>query len=271
MRSSLVFIVAAQVVLLLAVACGGPDGSAESDGREGGGVSQEREMFETDMVNDLPEPARRFLLRAIAPGTPLARFAELTMHGELRLGPDRDPLPFVAEQTLAPPESFVWRARTTGGLMRIRGFDRYEEGEGEMRWRLWGIIPVVRARGSDVTRSAAGRLAMEAVLVPSTLLPGKGATWEPVDGDRARFRMTVGDEVVETTLELDSDGRPVRVEAMRWSERAGPGYEPFVVEMAGELRADGYTIPSRVSAGWSLGSDEEFRFFEATLDRASFR
>lgn len=228
-------------------------------------------MFQPEMVNDLPGPVRRFLLHAIAPGTPLAGSAELAMHGELRLAPDRDPVPFVAEQSLAPPDAFVWRARTQGGLLRIRGFDRYEEGEGEMRWNLWGIIPVVRARGPDVTRSAAGRLAMEAVLVPSTLVPGRGVTWDEMDDRRARFRMTVGDEKVETTLEVDPEGRPVRAAAMRWSERAGPGYEPFVVELAGEVKADGYTIPSRVSAGWSLGEEKEFRFFEATLDRVRFR
>jgi hypothetical protein len=39
----------------------------------------------------------------------------------------------------------------------------------------------------------------------------------------------------------------------------------------GELRAGGYTIPSRIEAGWSLGEADEFRFFEATLDRAEFR
>ena len=228
-------------------------------------------MFDPEIVKDLPDPARRFLLRAIAPGTLLADAVELEMHGTLRLAPDRDPAPFVAEQFLAPPERFVWRARTTGGLLRIRGFDRYEEGEGEMRWRLFGLIPVVRADGPDVTRSAAGRLAMEAILVPSTLLPGRGATWEPVDGARARYRMTVGDETVETTLDVDGEGRPVRAEALRWSERAGPGYEPFVVELAGALSGGGYTIPSRIEAGWSLGEADEFRFFRSTLDQARFR
>jgi hypothetical protein len=258
---------AAAVLLLSTGGCGEPERGSEADGIN----DQDREMFQPEMVSDLPEPARRFFLRTIAPGTPLAGSAELTMHGELRLDLDRDPLPFVAEQTLAPPDAFEWKARTQGGLLRIRGFDRYEEGVGEMRWKLWGLIPVVRASGPDVTRSAAGRLAMEALLVPSSLLPARGVTWEVVDDQRARFRMTVGDETVETTLEVDPEGRPVRAEAMRWSERAGPGYEPFVVEFAGELRAEGYTLPSRVSAGWSLGGENEFRFFEATLDQVRFR
>jgi hypothetical protein len=229
------------------------------------------EMFHPEMVTDLPGPARRFLLQAIAPRTPLARSVELEMHGEIRLAPDRDPIPFVAEQVLAPPVRFVWRARTTAGFMRIRGFDRYEDGAGEVRWKLWGLIPVMRGTGADVTRSAAGRLAMEAILVPASLLPGHGAVWESVDDQRARFRIGIGEETVETTLEVDPEGRPVRATALRWSERAGPGYEPFGVEFDGALHAQGYTIPARIEAGWSLGGEDEFRFFAATLDQARFR
>jgi hypothetical protein len=67
-----------------------------------------------------------------------------------------------------------------------------------MGWKLFGLVSVVHETGADVTRSAAGRLAMEAVLLPSVLLPGRGATWEAVDERRARFRMTVGEETVET-------------------------------------------------------------------------
>lgn len=38
-------------------------------------------LFSPDMVADLPEPARRFLSRAIAPGTSLATSVEVEMHG----------------------------------------------------------------------------------------------------------------------------------------------------------------------------------------------
>jgi hypothetical protein len=229
-------LLAAASVIILLGGCVGSDEGVTAEQHAGAAPTPEQERFDPEIVKDLPDPSRRFLLRAIAPGTLLADAVELEMHGTLRLAPDRDPAPFVAEQFLAPPERFVWRARTTGGLLRIRGFDRYEEGEGEMRWRLFGLIPVVR-----------------------------------VDGARARYRMTVGDETVETTLEVDGEGRPVRAEALRWSERAGPGYEPFVVELAGALSGGGYTIPSRIEAGWSLGREDEFRFFKARLDRLRFR
>ena len=44
------------------------------------------ETFEPTMTRGLPEPARRWLGHAIAPGTPLWGSVELTMHGRIKLG-----------------------------------------------------------------------------------------------------------------------------------------------------------------------------------------
>jgi len=229
------------------------------------------EPFDPSSVDAIPEPARRFLLRAIAPGTRLATSVELGMSGQIWLDPEGDPLGLTAEQILAPPRGFIWRAAAGRGVLRISGFDRYARGAGEMRWTLWGIVPVMRVRGDDVTRSAAGRLAMESVLLPSSLVPGTGVRWEEVDDSSAAFHVAVDGEEVRTILEVDADGRPVRVSAMRWSDAAGPGYDRFVVEMSGEMEAGGYRIPVNLDAGWRLGDPDEFRFFRATLERAAFR
>ncbi len=230
------------------------------------------EPFDPAVVEDLPEPARRFLLRAIEPGTPLARSAELAMEGTIVLDPERGPISMEAVQVLAPPHGFIWSARTWGGVMRIRGFDRFSAGEGEMRWKLFGLIPVMRASGSDVTRSAAARLAMEAVLVPAFLVPGQGAgpapTWEAVDDRVARFRLAVGGEEVVTHVEVDPDGRPLRAWALRWNDGS---YERFQVELSGEFESGGFRVPARVEAGWRLGDPDEFRFFDARLTSVTYR
>jgi hypothetical protein len=236
-------------------------------------VASDTTAFDPAMLAELPEPARRFLTWAIAPGTPLPGSVELDMHGQIRLAPDREPMAMTAWQILTPPAGFIWRARVGRGLVRIRGYDRYVDGQGEMRWRLYGLVPVVRAAGEDVTRSAAGRLAMEAVLQPAALLPGRGARWEPVDENTARYTLTVDGETVTTMLVVDPAGRPVRASAMRWRPEGpdGPEFVRFDVEMSGEARAGGITLPRRLQAGWRLGEPDEFRFFEATLDQATFR
>lgn len=81
----------------------------------------------------------------------------------------------------------------------------------------------------------------------------------------------MGDESVETSLDVDPEGRRRRAGGDRWFEAAGPGYDLFAVEFRGELRADGYTIPATVTAGRRLGEDDEVRSFRTILERALFR
>src|SRR5438067_4432369 len=109
------------------------------------------ETFDPAAITGLPEPARRWLGHAIAPGTPLCSSVELTMHGQIRLGRWR---PFTARQVLAPPDGYLWAARVRLAGLPVTGYDRLGPGAGEMRWRLLGLLPVLNESGSDVTRSA---------------------------------------------------------------------------------------------------------------------
>jgi hypothetical protein len=62
-------------------------------------------------LDGLPEPVRRHLAAAIAPGTPLAVSARLRMRGRIKVGRW---LPFRARQVLSPHHGFVWAARAAG-------------------------------------------------------------------------------------------------------------------------------------------------------------
>lgn len=99
----------------------------------------------------------------IVPGTPLARAVIVEMECHIHLGRW---LPFRAVQLHAPPDGYVWAARARLGPLRISGFDRFADDTGEMRWRLLGHVSVVNATGPDLDRSAAGRVALDAMLVP---------------------------------------------------------------------------------------------------------
>jgi hypothetical protein len=74
------------------------------------------ETFDPAAIRELPEPARRWLAHAIAPGTPLWSSVELTMHGQIKLGRWR---PFTARQVLTPPDGYLWAARTRLAEVRI--------------------------------------------------------------------------------------------------------------------------------------------------------
>ncbi len=241
---------------------------ADSLLRDGGG-----DRFDPASVAALPDPARRFLLHALATGTRLPASVRLTIEGSMRLKPDGPWLPMASEQVSAPPHGMVWQATVGRWPMRILGYDAAESGEAQMRWWLWGIVPVVRASGPDIVKSAAGRVAGEAVWIPSRLLPPTGVEWTAVDDGRAIAKVKVFGEVTAITLSVDAEGRLERVELPRWDTN-GPGpprWSTFVVEMSGERTWSGVTIGSRGRAGWRLGEPDEFEFFRFDITEARFR
>lgn len=233
------------------------------------------ERFRTEMVDGLPGPARRYLLHAIEPGTPLSRSVRLTMSGAIRMNRDGDLLPMESEELLAADRGYVWRARLRMAGVPIRGHDVYVDGEGRMRWWLAGLIPVVRADGPGLSRSAAGRLLAEtALFLPSMLLPSRGARWEPVDDSTAVVRLETHGEEAEITLEVDGAGRLERLTVPRWNSDPdnGPvGYLPFVSEdFEDERTFGGFTIPGRFRGGWRLGEEGEFPFFYPVIEDAEY-
>lgn len=194
------------------------------------------------------------------------------MRGTLRLKAGRPPVPMVAEQVLAPPRGFVWKARVGTGLRRIEGYDRYD-GRGELRWWLLGRFSIVHQSGPNVDRSAAGRLGGEAALVPAALL--RHASWESIDAANVRARIGVHGEKVSLTLRVAEDGRLEQVVIARWNgdpRNGDVGYRPFVVTFSGESFFEGYTVPARLTAGWAEpGSDVADPFITAELDDVHFR
>ena len=133
--------------------------------------------FDAEELEGLPEPARRHLTQAIAPGTPLAAAARLRMRGRIKVGRW---LPFRAHQVLNPHHGFVWTARAAG---IIAGSDRYVDGTGGLDWKLAGVVTVAHAQGPDVARSAAGR-------GPGARLAGRPGRGPPLTG---HHRLTTTD------------------------------------------------------------------------------
>ncbi len=232
------------------------------------------ERFDPETVAGLPDPARRYLLHAIAPGTPLAHAVALEMEGRMRLKPDAPWMSMRARQILAPPRGFVWEAAVARGAMRFAGADAYADGEGATRFRLWGVLPVAQATGPDVARSARGRLAIEAVLCPAALLPQRGVRWEPIDAHTARAVLTIDGEALPVTLTVDDEGRLQAATLPRWGRRADDGRFapiPFGVDVLEEGRFGGYTLPCRLHVGWWYGTEQYFDFFHAVIRKALFR
>jgi hypothetical protein len=208
--------------------------------------------FDPAELAELPEPVRRHLALAIAPGTPLAVSARLRMRGSIRVGRW---LPFRARQVLNPHRGFVWTARAAG---LIAGVDRYLDGDGLLDWKLAGLATVAHGEGPDVSRSAAGRAGAEGIWLPTALLPRFGARWSAPARDRVTVAFQVGETPLELQLRLDETGRIVSLAFDRWGDPDGGGrfgWHRFGGEVTGYATFGGLTIPSAGRLGWGWDTD----------------
>ncbi len=211
--------------------------------------------FDRSSLDGLPPPARRFLARALPAGGARGGPIVVTMEGDIRLGPRW--LPFRARQVLRPGVGFVWRPVVGGRILRIEGVDVLCDGHGRTAFRLQGIVPLVRAEGTDVARSAAGRLAGETVLwAPQALVPAAGARWRALDGDRAAVTLPAGGRDVEVEVEVGPDGALRSVRLDRWDTRSTPAHlSSFGGPVTSEHVTDaGARIAGVGWGGWGWGT-----------------
>ena len=224
--------------------------------------------FDHRRTRHLPAPVRTWLDRCVESGVVPPRRADLDTSGEIRLGRWWH---YDACQVLAPPTELIWCATTHIGPFSIVGSDRYVDGVGRMRWVTSGGIPVLRAGGPGTSRSGAGRLAGEALLVPTFAL-GPWIEWEPINETRALAHVTIHRVVHSVEAEFD-DGRLVTCSQPRWcQDRRGGRSRVFGVRFAGAVTQDGITMPTNWIAGWDWDGDDWWHgpFFRAQLEAVRF-
>jgi hypothetical protein len=228
-------------------------------------------VFDPAQLNELPAPAQSYLRHIVAADAPLATAIRLRMHGEIKL---KKWFLFTTEQIIAWERGMIWQATVGMGWISIRGSVSLVAGQGRMRWRIFGIIPLVDLAGPDVTRAAAGRTNIESVWLPTVLCRSEVA-WSVVDDQRMVARFTAHSEPVEITYRLDSNGLLQSLSSQRWGN---PGSDVFDWEDFGGIVEeqkcfDGYTIPTQMRIDWYFGSDRfatEGEFFRVHVDAAEF-
>jgi hypothetical protein len=160
------------------------------------------------------------------------------------------------------------------GLIPLSGYDRYLDGEAEMRWSFFGRVPVKTVSGDDLARAAGGRAVIDAIFVP-TAWAGPDVTWrEGSTPDSAIAEWHIDNLVLRPEITVANDGSLVSVTIDRWSRPRGKkwGDCPFGGFVGDELDFDGIRIPTTMRVGYFFGTerwpkDESYR---ATITSANF-
>ena len=224
--------------------------------------------YSSELVAHLPEPARRYFDFSIAQGTPLSGAVTLRMEGQLGLGSKLDPnyRNMRASQILAPPYGLVWRV----DMGALSGSDGCSPENSWTRFRLFGLIPVVRAGGNpDHHRSAFGRVVAEGTFwVPAFLLLHDGVVWESLDENSVRATIVFGAFTQSVDIEVGETGQPQQVVIQRWSnENVEKVFreQPFGGYLSDFKDFSGYQLPTTVEGGNHFGSDSYFPFYKASV------
>lgn len=179
------------------------------------------EHFDPDSIATLPEPAQRFLLYTIRPGTLLRSTVELEMSGEFSLGTKDQPnyLPMYARQILSPPYGFIWQVSMGKGITGIAGSDAAHPKGSWTRFWLSKLLPVARlGNNNDHRKSSFGRYMSEAIFwLPSSVLPSQNISWQEVNKDKARVTIMYEGMTLSVDITVNEIGQPTIVEFQRWS------------------------------------------------------
>lgn len=229
--------------------------------------------FTSDAVASFPLGVQQYFNHAIAPHTPLAAKVRLQMHGEIKL--NHRWYSFSATQVIQPSRGMIWQAQTKmAGGIPIKGRDRILDGAGSMVWRLFGVIPVVKASGADISHSAAGRLAAELVWLPSALCR-EDIAWQVDSPHHLQAQFNLQGYPIHLHLHIDDTGQLKTVHLQRWGDTGDGNFR--AADFGGIAEAEttfgNYTIPSRLRIGWYFGTprfESEGEFFRVTVDDAEF-
>ena len=230
-------------------------------------------VFDPATLHDLPAPAQRLLSRSLPANVALSSLVRLDMDGEIKLGSRW--FDFTAQQVLRAGVGFVWAPVVGGRILRFAGADSLGPDGAQIEFKLHGVIPVMRASGPDVYRSAQGRLAAETVAwLPQALTPQAGARWVGIDDERAIVTIGAAGADVDVQVAIDDDGQVRWIGLDRWNSAAKP---PAFASFGGSVSStytasNGVCIAGGGAVGWDwhTPSEADGVFFRYRVTAADF-
>jgi hypothetical protein len=214
----------------------------------------------------LPSLIRSYVERNV-PLTEVPRRVRFAQVGEMQLKPGRW-LPFAAEQEMAVDRvEFAWRARfRMAPLVSLRVVDWYRDGDGGLAVRLWGRVPVTRARGAEVVKGEAMRYLAELPWVPQAMAANRDLEWRAVDESTVEVATPIVGVRVAVLFRFDADGDICRMSAGARGRMVGKETvpTPWSGTYTDYESFDGVRVPTKAELAWLLPGGP-FTYFRSRL------
>jgi len=224
-------------------------------------------LGEADLA-PLPEPVRRYVRRSGVVGQPRLHDFRATWTGRIRSDPSSAWMAFTAEQlnTLDVPRRFFMMDASMKGVP-VDVLHAFDERGATMRVRVLSVLPMVDAKGAELTRTETVTLFNDMCLLAPGALISPSIAWEPVDAHTARARYTQGANTIAAELTFNDAGELVdfasddrsagspdgrTFTAMRWSTPARDYAQVGPARVATKAE----TLWHPAAGAWSYGEFE---------------
>jgi hypothetical protein len=207
-----------------------------------------------EMLQNLPEPAQRYLNHTGVVGQPWIDTVRIKYAGVFRLGADKPWMPMKAEQVYTTnPPGFHWKARLKMfGLWLAKGDDTYKNGHGHMFGKIAGLYTIFDARGPELDQASMLRYLNETTWFPIALLSDY-ITWQAVDDHSFDVTFTDDGRSVTARFIIDAQGRLLNFVTQRYRENKGTfTLDTWTTPMTEHGVLAGLNLPIRGQAVWKL-------------------
>lgn len=231
------------------------------------------QQYTKEELADLPVPVREYFAEVLTEGQPVIRSVCLHQRGEFRLGGADAPwrsLTATQYVTTQPP-GFVWDATIEVlPLLPARVIDLYKQGDGILRARLLGIVPVASVGPNpEMNEGELVRYLAEAVWFPTALLPSQGVEWEPIDNRSARATLEHADVTASVIFHFDDEHRITRATTERYRQEDDT-YASWTGYFREYEERHEVHIPTEAEVEWNL-SEGDLPYWRASVEHVRYR
>lgn len=227
----------------------------------------------TDLhIDDMPPLVGQWLSRSGVLNRDPIENVKLEQRGKMRLKAGADWTSFTAKQwfSLHPP-GFLWIAQVgnPGSFMQFLGKDAFSNGKGSMTIKLWGLIPVVQARGQDIDQGSMVRYLAESIWLPSHFL-SRSCTWTPINGNRVQVKFEIEEQTIEGEFGFSNSGELISFSSMRYYDATNQ-LEKWIADINPDSYQtfEGVRIPTKASITWSLNNGD-FHWLDLEIVHAKY-
>lgn len=212
-----------------------------------------------DMLQNLPDPVKRYLAYTGVVGKPMVQKVRLKQAGRIRKDTTKPWMNFRASEyfSVSPP-GFIWIAYMKFfGLPLIRVRDYYMEGRGNILVKALSLFTVADSGGEKMDQGAMMRYLNEMMWFPSALL-GENISFEPIDAGSAKVTLRVSGKSVTATMYFDDGGKLTNFMAPRYRDMGNNMFElenwSTPIREYGEF--EGLKLPIKGAGVWNLREDD---------------